>query len=255
MYDTLVYHYGFNYPLIRLELDNAFIKSDDGFLYKKQEMENGNIDHLPSDFEIEFAIKNLDTLLFLKDKYSFLKDKKLFALFTFTSNFISRLTDLWFNIPKGEEFELGIIPVEQLKVAQYLSERIVPDTNRPFEMEMSIRYGNNETLKVDNTNNWLSKLILQATESYLPKDDTIPKPPRAPQIHNFVVYNTYLLLKDLVGSDKLYPVEFLEFIIDFCEVCEIELIGDQKNALGIKYLIRNAIKRYDNKPIPLSLII
>lgn len=82
----------------------------------------------------------------------------------------------------------------------------------------------------------------------------IERPKNAPRFHRFVAYNLYLLLKDVVGSDKEYPTVLLRFIIDFCQLCDIELIGRQAEVLGMKDLIRAAKKQYNNQPIPYSLV-
>ena len=120
---------------------------------------------------------------------------------------------------------------------------------------MAIRYGTNETLKVENTGNWLADLIIRNYRHLLDDQGEPPqKPNRAPSLGNFVAYNTYRLLMDMVGSDKRYPAEFLRFIIDFCPLCEVELIKRQQTEIGMKEFLSHSNRQYRGEPIPFSLV-
>ena len=261
VYPKLNQYFGFNYGDISVELENSWNYDAE---YSEQYLETGNIDHLPDDHPVFFVSEKWGVIE-LVEKYEFIKNNSYVAdLIGMLVFIVQNMRNYFYGIVEGCEMEDGIIYPDKRKLYEFLldnDKKTYNSQNLP-KTQITILYGLNSQITIDNHENWLYNLL----KKHLHKDLTfggrfeyeriteVERPSRAPQFHNFVVYNLYLLLKDVVGSDKEYPAEFCKFIIDFCKLCNIELIGRQLEVLGIKDLVKGAKKQYGNNPISYSLI-
>jgi len=264
LYDIVSKYYEFDYSLIDVELNSAFSKTKHHFEYQKNLSKTGQLDHLPDDLEINIYMKNVIELHQLREKYLSIDDA-LFDLLAFSLHFIPRLID---NSVNEEALDIDIeydiiMNDEKCRVYEFLLDnfRNFKEKNRA-KARMTIFYGIDSQIEIDNYNNWLYNLIRKELHKELTFDGTFEyerrieseKPSRAPSFGNFVAYNTYCLLMDMVGAKKKFPVEFLNFIIDFCSLCKIKLLPRQMETVGMKEFLSHAKKQYKDKPMPFSLV-
>ncbi len=248
-----------------------------------------NIDYLPDDYPIYFWFSNAKDNAFkaLFDKYSFMNEFQEIEIFLLSALHLERLMFKAFgyytdpeqieemeNKNPGSTRDIGYfvdcwfeqekdIDDEKRKLYEFLLDNphIYKITNLAVA-QMEIRYGADSQIKLCNHDNWLYKLIKNALHKELTfggkfeyrRIKETQKPSNAPSFSNFVAYNTYLLLIEVIGSDKKYPAEFLKFIIDFCELCGVLLLGRHTEVRGMMDFLKHANRQYQGNPIPFSLV-
>ena len=272
IYDILFKYYDFDYSWIFTEIQHAVENSPNNekyfyMLFDNETKQNRkDIDYLPDDFEIGFVfpIVYYNEFQALTSKYFFLNDGRIFDIFMLSSLYIKRrINEYEYFEDAGGDVEYDIIiNGEKRKLYEFLLDNPheFKESNRA-KARMEIRYGL-ESKAVDNYNNWLYNLLKRALHQDLTfggrfeynLNEKPKKPTRAPSFSNFVAYNTYLLLKEVVGSKSKFPAEFSKFIIDFCELCEINLTGRHTEVIGMKEFLSNTSKNYQDNPIPVFLI-
>ncbi len=252
IYADMVRYYAFNYFYIERELAGQ-LSPDEYFEYVPEH----KTAQIADERELSFDIDNEQEIISFLDKYPFVNEH-LRNLLAFAAIVVPRMQDasLNFDLFEISDFELCVIP-EQRRILDFLTE------NESFAGEsITIRLGR-QSIEVGNYDRWLYNSL----RSYLYKAVTIDgkveyhgqpvqekKPSRAPSFSNFIAYNTYLLLKDRVGSERKFPAEFLKFIIEFCRTCHIELLERQRETVGMKEFLSSALRQYRGIPMPLSVV-
>jgi hypothetical protein len=260
IYPKLNQYFGFEYSDISVELQSSWDYSAE---YSEPYFKTGNINHLPDDFNIPFISERWGIMEFI-EKYAFTNNNPYVADLIGLLVFLTKnWRNSFYGIPETNEMYYGFVEPDRRKLYEFLLDNFKEYNfdNLP-KAQITILYGQNSQITIDNHENWLYHFLKKELHKRLTFDGKFEyeritkadRPSHAPQFHNFIVYNLYLLLMDVVGSDKEYSAEFCKFIIDFCKLCDIELIGRQSEVLGIKDLIKGAKKQYGNNPIPFSLI-
>ena len=259
LYPLLNWYFGFEYADINEELSSALWKTDYQITYFK----TSNIDHLPSNFNIFFPTDSFDELISLVNSYDFTRNNTLGVLFMLLYFYSKNIRNCFYNIEESNVMEDVFIHTDKCKLYEFLL-----DNYKPYSMhnlpkaQITILYGPNSQVTIDNHDNWLYNLLKKNLHDDLTfrgrreysRNEEAQKPRRAPSFSNFIAYNSYLLLITTVGSDKRYPVEFLKFIIDFCQLCDTGLIERQQTAVGMKEFLSHANRQYQGEPIPFPLV-
>ncbi len=266
IYPKMDQYFGFEYIDIHVELNRAM---NDDFENHTLFLETSNINHLPDDYEIPlfFHVKeniSIEEINEFHNKYEFIRNNYyMYNLFCLLIIFVQNRCISFYGIESGNEIDYIFAYSDKRKLYEFLLDNFKEyNFNYLPKAQIILSYGLDSQITIDNHNNWLYYLLKTRLYNSLTFEGKFEyermqkskRPSNPPKFHNFIAYNLYLLLKDVVGSDKEYPVEFLKFIIDFCQLCDIELIGRQAEVLGMKDLIKGARKQYNNQPIPYSLV-
>ena len=258
IYPKLNQYFEFEYIDIQAHLNCSLQNDLENYI---QYCQTSHIAHLPDDYQILFAFENKD-IMNLLEGYVFSPN------WLYVTNLINMLLimvrnrkNCFYNIAEGDEMEYGYIQLDKKKLYEFLLDNYKEYNfqNLP-KAQITISYGLDTKITINNHHNWLYDLLKKSLHEDLTNDGVeyvrLPKQPErpknAPSFSRYIIYNLYLLLMDVVGSDKKNPVLFRKFIIDFCKLCDV---GFQKKADDkIKDLLNSAIRHYKNMPIPYSLV-
>jgi len=269
--EKLAKYYNFTYQAFSYEIEYAIQQAPNGeynsiyFNTKKPYYED--IDYFPDDYPLTFVFLYSDVAKVdeFVDKYAIPKSDILYSLFLLFLLFLKRwyYEDKFYD-PESDITEFDIINSEKRKLYEFLLDAPRDSKARYSDApQMEIRYGNDSKIVVNNFDDWLYNLLTKDLNRHFTvggmvefkRNEKPPKrPSNAPTFGNYVAYNTYLLLKDMVGSESKYPAEFSKFIIDLCRVCEVKLMERQTEVIGMKEYLSYANRQYKGEPIPFSLV-
>lgn len=262
VYDIFEKYYDFDYNWIRPEIMFAINQFSD---IEQSEDLTKMVDCLPNEHLIEFFISRVDwdELQALCDRHSI---SDAVSLFLFSSLHLQRVVHREAYFKVAFDFDIKRdkpIYIEKRKMYEFLLDNEYEfDDENLAKTQISINYGVKSKITIDNVDNWLYELIKQALHDDLTYDgqedydryEKPQKPNRAPSLGNFIAYNTYLLLKDVVGSQSKFPAEFSRFIIDFCKLCQVEVTERQTTVEGMEDFLKAADRQYKGNPMPYSSI-
>lgn len=260
-YPPLNKYFGFEYKGIGVEISNSLYEH---FEYHSAFLSSGSIEHLPDDFEINCQIQDYDKVLGFINSYDFLRDNTMFSIELILLCIYSyNLREYFYGIEPGNEMYDDFIHKDKCNLYEFLldNHREYDISNLP-KAEITISYGQNSQITIKNHENWLYNLVKNALYRDLTfggkleyeRNEEPQKPKRAPSFSNFLAYNTYLMLIETIGADKRYPAEVLRCVIDFCKLCEVELIKRQSDVIGMKEFLSHANRQYQGEPMPFSLV-
>ena len=260
IYLKLYEFFGFKYENIGVKIVNSI-----GNVFEYDIVFNepdDNIDHSPNEYKI--VIPYNQRTFDLIEKYEFISlNSYVRALIELLVFIMQDKNEVRCVCENGYEMDCPIYPDKE-NLYEFLIDNFKKYNSHNLpKSQITISYGLDTKITINNHDNWLYYLLKLSLHKDLTHDGEIeyvrlPKqaerPKNAPKFHYYAIYNLYLLLKDVIGSKKEYPADFCKFILDFCQLCEIELIGRQLEVLGIKDLIKGARKQYKDMPIPYSLV-